>query len=149
ITGPRRPVFPFVDLKTGREWTLRPSSGRIPWWPLFRGRPVPKTSAGEHLALRKIGQEWDDTVMTETMRHNSLYWLLLEPMSVAALNTRPHEALACLFGSVLRETLLKGANACLPRVPKEGLSEALVDPAIATLRQRGAEILFNRRITRV
>ena len=85
--------------------------------------------------------------MAETMRHSSLYWLLLEPLSVAALNTRPHEALACLFGAVLRETLLKGGNACLPRVPKEGLSEALVDPAIATLRERGAEILFNRRIT--
>jgi predicted NAD/FAD-dependent oxidoreductase len=55
--------------------------------------------------------------------------------------------LACLFGAVLRETLLKGGGACLPRVPREGLSEALVDPAIATLRQRGAEILFNRRIT--
>src|SRR5258708_39015016 len=26
VTGPRTPVFPFVDLKTGREWTLRPSS---------------------------------------------------------------------------------------------------------------------------
>jgi hypothetical protein len=87
--------------------------------------------------------------MAEAMRHSSLYWLLLEPLSVAALNTRPHEALACLFGSVLRETLLKGGNACLPRVPKEGLSEALIDPAIATLRKRGAEILFNRRITRL
>jgi len=147
ITGPRRPVFPFMDLKTGRQWTLRPSRGRIPWWLLFADRRVPKTSAGEHLALRKIGQEWDDTVMTETMRHSSLYWLMLEPLSVAALNTRPHEALACLFGAVLRETLLKGGKACLPRVPKEGLSELLVDPAIETLRKRGADIQFNRRIT--
>jgi hydroxysqualene dehydroxylase len=45
--------------------------------------------------------------------------------------------------------LLKGGNACLPRVPKEGLSEALVDPAVATLRQSGAEVLFNRRITQL
>jgi squalene-associated FAD-dependent desaturase len=147
MTGPRRPVFPFVDLKTGREWTLRPSRGRIPWWLLFADRRVPKTTAGEHLALRHIGREWDDTVMTETMRHSSLYWLLLEPLSVAALNTRPHEALACLFGAVLRETLLKGGRATLPRVPKLGLSDALVDPAIETLRKRGADIQFNRRIT--
>src|SRR6202789_557511 len=149
ITGPRRPIFPFADLKTGREWTLRPNRGRIPWWLLFADRRVPKTTVGEHLALRKIGREWDDTVMTETMRHSSLYWLLLEPLSVAALNTRPHEALACLFGAVLRETLLKGGRASLPRHPKEGLSEALIDPAIATLRERGADILFNRRITRL
>jgi hydroxysqualene dehydroxylase len=147
ITGPRTPIFPFVDLKTGREWTLRLSRGWIPWWLLFADRRVPKTTLGEHLAIRHIGREWDDTVMTETMRHSSLYWLLLEPMSVAALNTRPHEALACLFGAVLRETLLKGGRASLPRHPKEGLSEALVDPAIETLRNRGAEMLFNRRVT--
>ncbi len=146
FTGPRNPVFPFIDLKTGREWTLRPNRGRIPWWLLFADRRVPKATAGEHLQIRKLGREWDDTVMTETMRHSSLYWLLLEPLSVAALNTRPHEALACLFGAVLRETLLKGGKACLPRVPKEGLSEALVDPAIDTLRKRGADIQFNRRI---
>jgi hydroxysqualene dehydroxylase len=147
ITGPRNPVFPFVDLKTGREWTLRPSRGRIPWWLLFADRRVPKTTAGEHLALRKIGRDWDDTVMSETMRHNSLYWLMLEPFSVAALNTKPHEALACLFGAVLRESLLKGGKASLPRLAKDGLSEALVDPAIATLRQRGADIQFGSRVT--
>jgi hypothetical protein len=135
-----------VDLKTGREWTLRPSKGRIPWWILFADRRVPKTSAREHLAIRKIGREWDDTVMTETMRHSSLYWLLLEPLSVAALNTRPHEALACLFGAALRETLLKGGKATLPRTPKEGLSEALINPAIEMLHKRGAEVQFNRRI---
>jgi hydroxysqualene dehydroxylase len=147
ITGPRNPVFPFVDLKSGREWTLRPSRGRIPWWLLFADRRVPKTTAGEHLAIRHLGREWDDTVMTETMRHSSLYWLLLEPLAVATLNTRPHEALACLFGAVLRETLLKGGKAILPRLPKEGLSEALVDPAIDTLRKRGADVRFNQRIT--
>ena len=147
ITGPRDPVFPFVDLKTGREWTLRPSSGRVPWWLLFADRRVPKTTALEHLMLRKVGREWDDSVMSETMRHSSLYWFLLEPLSVAALNTRPHEALACLFGAVLKETLLKGGRACLPRVPKEGLSDLLVDPAIETLRKLGADVQFNRRIT--
>ena len=147
ISGPRTPVFPFVDIKTGRVWTLRPSRGRIPWWLLYADRRVPKTTAREHLALRHLGREWDDTVMTETMRHTSLYWLMLEPFSVAALNTRPHEALACLFGAVLRETLLKGGRASMPRLMKKGLSEALVDPAIETLRKRGADILFNHRIT--
>ena len=147
LSGPSNPIFPFMDLKTGRQWTLRPNRGRIPWWVLFTARRVPKATVSEHLQIRKLGREWDDTVMAETMRHSQLYWLLLEPLSIAALNTRPHEALACLFGAVLRETLLKGGKACLPRVPKEGLSEALVDPAITTLRSRGAEILFNRRIT--
>jgi hydroxysqualene dehydroxylase len=147
LSGPDVPVFPFADMKTSREWTLRPSRGRIPWWLLFADRRVPKTSAREHLALRNFGREWDDTVMAETMRHSSLYWLLLEPLSIAALNTRPHEALACLFGAVLQETLVKGGKACLPRLARAGLSEAFVDPAIRMLRERGAEILFNHRLT--
>ena len=138
-----------MDLTTGRKWTLRPSSGRIPWWLLFPNRRVPKTRAREYLPLRAIGREWDDTVMTETMPHDTLYRSLLEPLSIAALNTRPHEALACLFGAVLHETLLKGGKACLPLVPKEGLSEALVEPAVETLRKRGANILFSRRISGV
>lgn len=147
MDGPRKPIFPFLDVRTGRSWILRPSGGRIPWWLLSAQRRVPKTSAFEYLALRTLGREWDDTVISETMRHGTLYWFLLEPLSIAALNTRPHEGLACLFGAVLRETLLKGGKACLPRLPKEGLSDALIDPAIETLRKRGAEVLFNRRIT--
>jgi squalene-associated FAD-dependent desaturase len=147
IAGPVRPIFPFMDLATGRKWTLRPSSGRIPWWLLFPNRRVPKTTVREYLPLRAIGRAWDDTVLTETMPHHALYRSLLEPLSVAALNTRPHEALACLFGAVLRETLLKGGKACVPLLPKEGLSDALVEPAISTLRERGADILFSRRIS--
>ena len=42
FTGPRNPVFPFMDLKTGRRWTLRPNRGRIPWWVLFADRRVPQ-----------------------------------------------------------------------------------------------------------
>src|SRR5580704_13674569 len=49
FAGPRTPVFPFMDLKTGREWTLRPNRGRIPWWVFFADRRVPKTTEGEHL----------------------------------------------------------------------------------------------------
>jgi len=39
----------------------------------------------------------------------------------------------------MRETLMRGGKACKAMLPKEGLSEALIDPAIATLRSRGAE----------
>lgn len=147
FTKPKAPLFPFFDVKTGRRWELRPNLGRIPWWIFDADRRVPKTTAAEHLSIRHVGRDWDDTVMSEATPHNSLYWLLLEPLSIAALNTRPHEALACLFGAVLRETLLKGGRACLPLVATEGLSEALVNPALDVLRQRRAEVWFNRRVT--
>jgi hypothetical protein len=70
----------------------------------------------------------------------------VEPLAVAALNTPTRQGLARLLGVVLRETLMRGGAACRPMLPKEGLSEALVDPAVATLQARGAEIRFNHRI---
>ena len=80
------------------------------------------------------------------MRRGRLFWRLLEPIAVAALNTPSQEGLARLLAAVMRETLMRGGRACKPMLPREGLSEALIDPAIATLQARGAEIRFNSRI---
>lgn len=32
LTGPERAAFPFVDLDSGKRWTVAPGTGRIPWW---------------------------------------------------------------------------------------------------------------------
>src|ERR1700684_1552144 len=32
LIGPREAEFQFVDLAGGERWTLRPNSGRVPWW---------------------------------------------------------------------------------------------------------------------
>jgi protoporphyrinogen oxidase len=80
------------------------------------------------------------------MERGRLYQRLLEPIAVAALNTPPQAALARLLGAVMRETLVRGGAACRALLPKEGLSEALVDPALAVLRGRGATVRLNHRI---
>ena len=77
---------------------------------------------------------------------DGLYWRLLEPLAIAALNTPSQSGLARLLGAVMRETLMVGGSACIPMLPKQGLSEALIDPAVATLRARGAEVRLNSRI---
>ncbi|MDR3532735.1 MAG: hydroxysqualene dehydroxylase HpnE [Rhodopila sp.] len=139
-------VFPFLDLKTGERWAVRPNKGRIPWWILSADRRVPETRLSDYLGMARIMRIGDDTTVADSMRRGKLYWRLLEPLAVAALNTPAQEGLARLLGAVMRETLMLGGEACMPMLPKEGLSEALVDPAIATLRSRGAEIRFNSRI---
>ncbi len=35
ITGPAEPVFPFIDLNSGKSWRLHLNQGRFPWW-IFR-----------------------------------------------------------------------------------------------------------------
>jgi hydroxysqualene dehydroxylase len=143
---PRQAVFPFVDLKTRDRWTVRPNKGRIPWWILSSKRKVPGTRLSDYLGLSRITRIRDDTPVADCMRRGRLYWRLLEPLSVAALNTPSQEGLARLLGTVIRETLMRGGRACIPMLPKQGLSDALINPAVTTLAARGADIRFNSRI---
>ena len=46
----------------------------------------------------------------------------------------------------MRETLFRGGSACIPAVPREGLSESLVDPAVAWLQARGCAVVTGRRV---
>ncbi len=143
---PRRPLFPFIDLKSGERWTLRLNRGRIPWWILMGSRRVPDTRLADYLGMARIARIKDDTVVADAMRRGRLYWRLVEPLAVAALNTRPQAGLGRLLGAVMRETLMRGGKACIPTFPVDGLSEALVDPAVAVLQARGATIHFNHRV---
>jgi squalene-associated FAD-dependent desaturase len=141
-----RAIFPFMDIKTGERWTVRPNQGRIPWWIFMADRNVPETRLSDYLAMARIVRIRDDTPVGDSMRRGRLYWRLLEPIAVAALNTSSQEGLARLLGAVMRETLMRGGRACRPMLPREGLSEGLIHPAIATLRARGAEVRLNSRI---
>jgi predicted NAD/FAD-dependent oxidoreductase len=62
------------------------------------------------------------------------------------LNTSAEQGSARLFGRVVAETLGRGGAACRPLVPREGLSESLVDPALATLRRHAADIHLGMRL---
>ena len=138
--------FPFLDLRTGQRWTLRPNQGRLPWWILRPDRRVPGTRFAEYLDMARIVRCRDDTTVADSMRRGGLYWRLLEPLAIAALNTAPREGLARLLGTVMRETLMRGGKACVPMIPRQHLAAALIDPAISVLLARGAEIRFNGRI---
>ena len=146
LGGPATAQFPFMDLSTGLRWTVRPNAGRIPWWILLRSRRVPQARLADYLGLLALTRRTDDATVAEALRDGWLYSRLAEPLAIAALNTPPRDGLARLLGAVLRETLALGGSACIPRFPRAGLSDALVDPAVATLRARGAAIHFARRI---
>jgi hydroxysqualene dehydroxylase len=147
--SPGQAVFPFLDVKTGKRWRVRPNGGRIPWWVLVDDRRVPDTRLSDYLRMARIVSIDDDRTVTEAMRHGWLYSRLLEPLAVAALNTRSDAGLARLLAAVMRETLMRGGRACIPLLPKEGLSEALVDPAIETLHARGSIVRCNSRIAEI
>lgn len=147
LTGPGVAAFPFLDRQTGERWILRPNPGKIPWWILSAGRRVKGTSPLAYLAARRLFDAPEQAVVSEVLDPTSLVFRRLwQPLAVAALNTEAEAGSARLFGHVLRESLGAGGAACIPLVPREGLSESLIEPALAKLRATGAEIRISSRL---
>ena len=147
VEGPGEPAIPFADLGTGERWTLRPNESRLPWWLFSAARRVPGTGAADYVgALRLRGAAEDATVAGLLQPGSTVYRRLWQPLAVAALNTSAEQGSARLFWPILVETLGRGGAACRPVMPRDGLSETLVDPALAFLSGRGAEIRFGARL---
>lgn len=139
-------VFPFQDLRTGERWTLRLGGG----WLFQPACRVPGVGAMRHLSLIRLlvgGRQ--DTVARRLRRDGTLYDRFVEPLTVACLNAAPEDASADLMARVLAETVLRGEAACRPVVAREGLSAAVVDPAVARLKALGAQLAFGHRLRRI
>lgn len=126
------PVFPFLDLTSGRHWTV---SGRA--W---------KAGIGETLAA--LGFPWVSERETVAVRLGPArsFADLWEPLCVAALNTAPSDASARLFSTLIRALLLGGGESLRPWHTSGGLSATFAGPAVATLAAHGAELHFRRRL---
>jgi choline dehydrogenase-like flavoprotein len=44
LRGPDEAQFPFIDLASGEQWTLRFGDSRFPWWVFHKDRRVPQTA---------------------------------------------------------------------------------------------------------
>ncbi len=147
MKGPPGAAFPFVDLASGGTWTVRPNAGRLPWWVFAKSRRVPGTKATDYFALARLLGAGKTATIADKMRCNGeLYHKLWQPLLLAALNTDPAESSAALAGAIVRETLVKGGKACRPLVAAEGLAAAFVDPAIAYLAMKGAELRLDHSL---
>jgi squalene-associated FAD-dependent desaturase len=145
--APGEAAFPFVDLQSGERWCLRPNRGSLPWWVLAPARRVPGSKALDYLAALRLRESQPDATVAGRLDTTSiLYRRLWQPVAVAALNTAAEDGSALLFWQVLNETLGSGAAACRPMLPRQGLSESLVDPALAMLQGRNSEIQFGARL---
>lgn len=142
-----RAVFPFVDLDNGARWSLRPNAGRLPWWIFAPSRRIPGTRARDYLSLLGLMRADDhETVGVRVARTHPLYRPLVEPFTVAVINTDPSEAAAALLAPVLRATFGRGGAACRGLIVRDGLSASFVEPGLRTLERRGAAIQFGHRL---
>ena len=143
------PRFDYVDAASGERWTLRMNRGRLPWWLLVAARRVPGTRARDYLGILKLlGATRADTIAQRLSLHTPLYRRLWHSFLLSALNTEPEMASAALAGAIVRGSLLKGGDACIPLVA-HGLSAAFIDPALAFLAARGGVVHLQRRLRRI
>jgi squalene-associated FAD-dependent desaturase len=147
LAGPSAVLFPFVDLASGKRWTIRWERGRVPWWLLSASRRVPGTRLGAYLeAFRLTRAEAGATIGEVVDTSGPLFRQLLDPLARAVMNTAAPEASAALFGVVLKETFGRGAEATRPLVARDGLSESFVEPALQTLAREGAALRLGSRL---
>jgi squalene-associated FAD-dependent desaturase len=140
-------TIPFRDLETGEGWAVQPPPGRIPWWVLRAASRVPGTRLRDYLDVWHLARAAPaDTVASVLSPDSMLFRRLWQPLVVAALNTAADDASARLLWRVIAETLGRGAAACRPLLPRRGLSESLVDPAVKFLAGHGGELRFGARL---
>jgi squalene-associated FAD-dependent desaturase len=140
-------AFPFLDLKTQERWSVRPTEGRVPWWLFVAGRRVAGTSALDYLDALKLARADATATISQTLdARRVIYERLWVPLAVATLNTEVEQASARLLGMIFAETFGRGGAGLHPLYPKEGLSESLVDPALAVLQAKGGTVRFGQRL---
>lgn len=150
LDGPPVPLFDFCDLASGERWTLAPGPGRLPWWILDRHRRVPGTGVLDYLRAATLARAGADATVPACLDVTSvLFRRLWQPFAVAALNTEIEAASAALLWRVMVESFGAGGAALRPLVPRDGLSESFIDPALAFLARHGASIRFGARLRAV
>jgi squalene-associated FAD-dependent desaturase len=143
LIGPPTAEFAFIELPARERWTIRLNDGPVPKWVFDRKSRVPGTTAFDYLRLAPLLLAGRNTTVGQAIKcSGTLYKRLTQPLLLAALNTDPTEGSAALAAAIIRETLLKGGEACRPLIAREGLGGALIEPAVEYLSRRGVEIKF-------
>jgi squalene-associated FAD-dependent desaturase len=147
LVGPPRAEFPFVDLESREEWTLRFNNGRLPWWIFSAARRVPGTHALDYLPIGRLLWAEHDKSVGEVIRFSgNVYERLVRPVLLAALNIDPAAGSARLAGAVIRETIARGGQACRPLIARDGLSAVMIEPALAYLAERNVVVHFGHQL---
>lgn len=132
--------LPIFDGPSGRVARV----GLSPWsWARKKRRPEGLTLA-EMARLFRLLMPLADRPVGAIMGRSAIATTLIEPLTVAVLNTPISEASSRRLGTALRRLARPGAAKLL--VARRGLSADLVNPALATLRARDAVFRSGERL---
>ncbi|MBM6593477.1 hydroxysqualene dehydroxylase [Microvirga pudoricolor] len=135
--------LPLLDARTGRLSHV----GLTPWSWLDRARRPAGLSLEDLGRIARLAFSSDDRPVSEVVGKTPILDTLIEPLTVAVLNTPVATASSRRLGRAMRSLLSPGAGHLL--VARNGLSEDLVQPALWALEDRGATILTGQRLTSI
>ncbi len=152
LRGPARCEIAFADMASGERWLLRPNEGRLPWWLFIESRRVPRTRALDYLSVARLLEnartaakvEHDVTSIVPALSTSACGGRSSWRRSTAIRRAPPPRS--PVGHSTCCRTLARGGRACHPLVAANGLSRALIDPALKLLRRGGAQVRFERRL---
>ncbi len=140
-------IFPYVELPSGKRWTLRPNGGRLPWWLLVPSRRVPDSRLVDYFSALNLKAAAAHATVADVFDTDTTFFKRFwEPLMVAVLNTEVEAASASLMWPVVDLTFGRGAEACRAFVARDGLSASLIDPALEWLAARGCVPRFGARL---
>jgi hydroxysqualene dehydroxylase len=146
LVGPDAAEFAFIDLKTDERWTVRINDGVIPWWLFNAGTRPLGTHASEFLAMAKLLLPTTKPIGEVIACSGPAYDRFLQPLMLAALNCDPREGATPLAAQIIRESIMRGGKACRPLIARDGLSHALIEPALTYLDTRNVPVRFGKRL---
>jgi len=161
LLGANRAALRFIDAIGGRAGWVEPEPEGLPvldlgdhsarlvslsplGWGRAERRPVGLSLGAIFSLLRLAFPGGERTVAAAFAHHPALHRSLVEPLTIAALNTPTAEASTTLLGSVLRRLGQPGAARLY--VAARGLGPDLVAPALATLACYGATVRTGARL---
>jgi len=148
LAGPDQARFDFHDLSDDSRWQMAVNAGPLPFWVLNPRNRAPGTTLAQHVGLARLALERDHAVtIGECVSTNGQFWRrVVEPMMLAVLNCPAEQGSAWLAGRFLRESFVRGGQACRTLVALPTLEAAFVTPAVDWLRLRGVDPHFSTRL---
>jgi len=146
----KRPLYPFIDIKSSENWEVKPYSYFIPWWIFFSKFRPSGVSLLDFIKSFKIAFAKNYQTVSDLINEKSLiYKRFWEPFTIAVLNTEPKKASAKLLWKVILKTLFHKKNPLQPFIVKKNLDESLIKPGIKKILRYEGQVKKNHRLKKI
>ena len=150
LIAQEKSLYPFIDIKSGKYWNIHLNKGKIPWWIFSPKRRVPDSTWVNYLTILRLAIASRKSTVKDCLGQNSIMSeRLWDPICKAVLNIEIESASARLLWPVIKLTFGGGAEGSKPYFTREGLSKALIEPAIEFIEKNNGQIKYGHRLREI